>query len=310
MTDSDIQIEVAKWPEDRALIKDIRRKVFVIEQGVEPEIEWDGKDTNCTHLLARLGDDYIGTGRIAPNGHIGRLSVLTSHRDRGVGRALLQRLIDIAREQGHSIAFLNAQVQAVGFYEQYGFVEEGKVFMVAGIPHQRMELNIEHLESATDNILEQSLVHGLEDNYQALLELCYMARYSIEIFTPDLDRRLLSRGAFIQTLKGFIRISPKSRIRVLVSDPTSAIRYDHQLIELSQEFSSYIEIRKTHDDYRHLPYSYILIDGKASLYRPNASEYDAKLSLSDAPAGRKLQTEFMEIWNLSQVVPGIKRLFI
>ena len=89
-----------------------------------------------------------------------------------------------------------------------------------------------------------------------------------------------------------------------------AIRYDHLLIELSQEFSSYIQIKKTHHEHQHLPYSYILIDGKASLYRPIADEYEAHLDIKDGKEARRLQAEFIEIWNVSELVPGIKRLFI
>ncbi len=308
MNEQPLTIEIAKWPQDSATIKDLRRKVFVIEQGVEPEIEWDGRDHTCTHVLARLDGEPVGTGRIMPSGHIGRLAVLNNHRGKKIGKALLEHLIQIARQQQHEMVYLNSQVQAIGFYEQYGFIVEGKVFMVAGIPHQRMEMKLSYDDR--NNILEQEQLNGIEENYSALLELAYLARYSIDIFTPDLDRRLLSRNSFIQTLKGFIKISPKSRIRVLVTDPTMAIRYDHLLIELSQEFSSFIQIKKTHREYAHLPYSYILIDSKASLYRPLADEYEAKLDVENGKEARLLQAEFDEIWNVSELVPGIKRLFI
>ena len=308
MSEQPFTVEIAKWPQDSATIKDIRRKVFVIEQGVEPEIEWDGRDHTCTHVIARIDDEPIGTGRIMPSGHIGRLAVLNNQRGKQIGKALLELLIDIAKQQGLEEVYLNSQVQAVGFYEQYGFIVEGKVFMVAGIPHQRMEMKLTYDDGA--NILEKKQLNGLEENYAAILELAYSARHSIDIFTPDLDRRLLSRQSLMQTLKGFIKISPKSRIRVIVTDPSMAIRYDHLLIEMSQEFSSFIQIKKTHREYQHLPYSYMLVDGKASLYRPLADEYKAKLELTDSKEARQLQAEFEEIWNVSELVPGIKRLFI
>lgn len=310
MTDRTFEIRVARWPQDAALIKSIRRKVFVIEQGLEPEIEWDGKDASATHVLASVDGEYIGTGRIQASGHLGRLSVISSYRGLGIGKAMISHLLEIARAQKHELAYLNAQVHAVSFYEQFGFVVIGKVFMVAGIPHQRMELDLSHEVDDSENLLSQTSIHGLEDNYQALLELCYLARHSIDIFTTDLDRRLLSRSSFIQTLKGFIRISPKSRLRILVTDPSMAIRYDHQLIEFSQEFSTFVQIKRTHEEYRHLPYSYVLIDGKACLYRPHADQYESILTMDNAAEGRQRQAEFMEIWDLSDVVPGIKRLFI
>ena len=309
MSDESITIEIAQWPQDSATIKDIRKKVFVIEQGVEPEIEWDGKDHTCTHVLARLDGEPVGTGRIQPNGHIGRLAVLASQRGKSLGKSMLEQLIRVAEEQGHEHVFLNSQVQAVGFYEHFGFIVEGTVFMVAGIPHQRMEMKLSESKQE-DDILAKSKLSGIEENYAAILELTYSARHTIEIFTPDLDRRLLSRQSLIQTLKGFIKVSSKSQLRIIVTDPSTAIRYDHLIIELSQEFPSYVQIKKTHREYQHLPYSYIIIDGKAVLYRPIADDYEAQLDIKDGREARRLQAEFNEIWSVSDIVPGIKRLFI
>ena len=309
MTEESMTIEIARWPQDSAIIKDIRRKVFVIEQGVEPEIEWDGKDHTCTHIIARLAGEPVGTGRVQPNGHIGRLAVLASQRGKSLGKLILQQLIQVSQQQGHSAVFLNSQVQAVGFYEHFGFIVEGKVFMVAGIPHQRMEMKLSSVNQS-DNILEQTELSGIEENYAAILELVYSARHTIEIFTPDLDRRLLSRQSLIQTLKGFIKVSSKSQLKIIVTDASTAIRYDHLMIELSQEFPSFIQIKKTHHEYQHLPYSYIIIDGKAVLYRPLADDYKAKLDIQDGKEARRLQAEFNEIWNVSDIVPGIKRLFL
>jgi len=302
-------IEVATWPDDRTNIKSIRRKVFVIEQGVDSKIEWDGKDSQCLHVLAYHNDEIIGTGRMQANGHIGRLAVLSNWRGRGVGKGMVSALIQAA-QRDHNFVYLNAQVQAIGFYESFGFVADGAVFMEAGIPHQRMELHFREAISNEDLSLEIKDHHGIEDNYQALIELCSSARRSIDIFTPDLDRRMLSRGRFINVLKEFIKISPKSRVRALVHQPAIPIRYDHRLIELSQDYSSYIQLRETNPEYNHYPYSYVLVDAKAYLYRPHAAEYSATLEFTDNVRARHLHNEFDEIWNLSDSISGIKRLFI
>jgi predicted GNAT family N-acyltransferase len=79
----------------------------------------------------------IGTGRLLPDGHIGRMAVLADWRGKGVGRALLERLLEEARLQSCALA-LHAQTHASGFYRRFGFVEEGPEFMEAGIPHRTM----------------------------------------------------------------------------------------------------------------------------------------------------------------------------
>lgn len=132
------QVRTASWYEDRALLRDLRHRVFVVEQGVPEELEWDDADVDCTHVLAL--DEHkqpIGTGRLLPDGQIGRMAVVPEWRRRGVGSAILEFLLDRARERGLAV-YLNAQTHAIGFYSQHGLVAQGGEFMDAGIPHRRM----------------------------------------------------------------------------------------------------------------------------------------------------------------------------
>jgi predicted GNAT family N-acyltransferase len=141
MTDARFQIRIARWPEDAEALAQVREQVFVLEQGVPPELEWDGRDVEALHLLAEdtMGCP-IGTARLLPGGHIGRMAVLPSWRRRGVGRALLKGLLAACRERGESLPHLNAQLTAVAFYRRLGFIPEGAEFTDAGIPHQHMLL--------------------------------------------------------------------------------------------------------------------------------------------------------------------------
>lgn len=117
----------------------IREQVFVMEQGVPPDLEYDGIDPHCTHALAvDAKGQAIGTGRLLPDGHIGRMAVLPPWRDQGVGGALLETLMHEARVRHMDRVMLNAQQAAVGFYQRFGFTEVGETFMEAGIPHQAM----------------------------------------------------------------------------------------------------------------------------------------------------------------------------
>lgn len=137
----DYTIRPASWQEDREALMAIRECVFMREQSVPAELEWDGEDETALHLLATDNSDRpLGTARMLADGHIGRVAVLSRCRHQGIGRALMLRLLQEARRQGHRRVFLDAQVGALGFYERLGFVAEGDIFMDAGIPHRHMQL--------------------------------------------------------------------------------------------------------------------------------------------------------------------------
>lgn len=136
------RIELMSWEEARAHAAPIRFEVFVNEQRVPAEIELDDADRDCLHVIAFEGQAAVGTGRLLPDGHIGRMAVLKGHRSRGVGAAMLKRLIHAARERGDREVALSAQVHAVAFYRAHGFVEEGGVYEEAGIAHQAMRLSL------------------------------------------------------------------------------------------------------------------------------------------------------------------------
>ena len=134
-----IRIEVMSWDEARAKASPIRFTVFVEEQRVPIEIEWDDQDAGSLHALAYSGaGDAVATGRLLPDGHIGRMAVLKEWRGKGVGAAILNRLIEVAQERGDQEIELFAQTHALEFYRRYGFVENGEIFEEAGIPHQAM----------------------------------------------------------------------------------------------------------------------------------------------------------------------------
>ena len=134
-----VRIEVMSWDEAHERASPIRFTVFVEEQRVPIEIEWDDQDATSLHALAYSdAGDAIATGRLLPDGHIGRMAVLKESRGKGVGGAILERLISVARKRGDQQIELFAQTHALAFYRAYGFVEHGEVFEEAGIPHQAM----------------------------------------------------------------------------------------------------------------------------------------------------------------------------
>jgi predicted GNAT family N-acyltransferase len=136
MNQPSIAIAVGDWARLRDDASAVRHEVFVIEQQVPPEIEMDEFDAVCVHAVAYdENGQVLGTGRLLPDGHIGRMAVHRRARGKGVGARLLQALVEAGHAKGHRKLILNAQTHARGFYEGQGFVVEGEVFMEAGIPH-------------------------------------------------------------------------------------------------------------------------------------------------------------------------------
>ena len=135
------RVREVDWGTHGQALSSLRRTVFVEEQGVAEDEEWDGADSDCRHFLADDGDGRpIGTARLMRSGQIGRMAVLQQRRGQGIGARLLELAVDAARTANYPCVFLHAQSHAVGFYERAGFEVTGKSFMEAGIEHREMTL--------------------------------------------------------------------------------------------------------------------------------------------------------------------------
>jgi predicted GNAT family N-acyltransferase len=132
-------ISEARLPRDLPAIHGIRRQVFIEEQGIPAQLEWDGRDDICRHVLASNQRRIpIGTGRLDPEGRIGRMAVLQPWRMHGIGTVLLDALLTQARVLGHREVVVHAQCSVAGFYRKAGFREKGRHFREAGIEHLKM----------------------------------------------------------------------------------------------------------------------------------------------------------------------------
>lgn len=134
-----IRIILGNWATLQPIAQAIRYEVFVTEQNIPVELEWDDMDALCLHAVAYDEQGQaIGTGRLLPDGHIGRMAVKKIARGTGTGGAILQALMDAAQKRGDAAVMLNAQSQVEPFYARYGFTREGAEFFEAGIPHIHM----------------------------------------------------------------------------------------------------------------------------------------------------------------------------
>jgi predicted GNAT family N-acyltransferase len=134
-----VRLTLGDWATQRRDAQTIRYEVFVQEQQVPVELEWDDMDAVCVHALAY--DDAgnaLGTGRLLPDGHVGRMAVRKPARGAGIGSLILEALMQEAKKRGDRAVELHAQLHAEAFYRRFGFVREGEEFIEAGIPHVRM----------------------------------------------------------------------------------------------------------------------------------------------------------------------------
>ncbi|RCV54515.1 GNAT family N-acetyltransferase [Marinitenerispora sediminis] len=136
-----LSINLAESFQDRARVFVIRGAVFVAEQRVPVEEEWDDRDLDADHFLALLDGVPTGAGRLAVDGDeglLGRLAVLPEARGTGVGAALVRAIERRAAERGLRAVELHAQTHALDFYARLGYTAYGAEFMDAGIPHRHM----------------------------------------------------------------------------------------------------------------------------------------------------------------------------
>ncbi|MBA1265205.1 GNAT family N-acetyltransferase [Stutzerimonas sp. NM35] len=135
---TEIAVRIADWQQDNADLRRIRETVFVAEQSVPPELEWDGDDEEAIHFLALENGYPIGTARLLSDGQIGRVSVLRDWRGMNIGDALMRAVIAEAERRGLREQRLTAQVHATRFYERLGFEVVSEEFLEAGLPHVDM----------------------------------------------------------------------------------------------------------------------------------------------------------------------------
>ena len=138
-----IELSITSWAEAQSLVKPLRYQVFVIEQKVPEDMEWDDFDEIAWHAIVTADNQTIGTGRLIMNDRIakiGRMAVQSSRRNQGIGKSILNALIQAAKEKGAQECILHAQTHAIAFYAKEDFEPHGPIFDEAGIPHVEMRL--------------------------------------------------------------------------------------------------------------------------------------------------------------------------
>jgi predicted GNAT family N-acyltransferase len=302
---ADFRVDPADYEVDFKDLRAIRETVFVVEQQVPLDLEWDDLDPRCQHVIARDREHRpIGTGRLTPEHKIGRMAVLKEWRGKGVGEALLQALIDEARRLGWNEVSLHAQASAIGFYEKFAFQPEGERFQEAGIEHQAMRLSIAPL-SATGRPAapargpSQAPVefHDHEQAVEFTRLTILAARREILIYTRDLDPAIYGNALVVEALKEFAIAGRGGVVQLLIQDPTEIEHQSHPLLLLAQRLPSVFEFRAPVDlEDLQYPSAFVVNDRDGFCFRTLGSRYDGECSPAQPARNRQLHEFFERIW--------------
>jgi predicted GNAT family N-acyltransferase len=142
--ENNLKVEVVKWIDEYDSLTMIREKVFIEEQKVTPQLEWDGMDEKAIHFLVFNDKAAIGCARaivIKDHMQLGRMAVLKEYRGQGIGSALLEKAMTIAKLNQLSAIYISAQCHAINFYKKFGFEVTSDIYLDAEIPHRDMTLD-------------------------------------------------------------------------------------------------------------------------------------------------------------------------
>ncbi len=321
MSDPEFTIREAAWPEDRTLLRQVREPVFVEEQGVPLEMEWDDDDIMAYHLIALDRQQRpIGTARLLGSGQIGRMAVLPDWRRRGVGHALLSGLLARAEAVGPPKLFLHAQTAAEGFYAKAGFTPVGKVFLEADIPHRKMvlqrgegsegeaslELDLPQLGETVDLFH----LHQPEEHLIHAAGMLRQARRDMALYTVDLDPPVFDQPPFIEAFKALALRSRFSRLRILLADPTLVLQRGHRLIELAQRLPSVIEIRRPGEAYQDHLENFLLVDDCGYLHRKSLESHTGIACYHNRHRVNRLMAIFDDAWENATPERELARLHL
>ena len=319
MIPNDFTVTIADWSNDadREACKAVREQVFIGEQQVASEDEWDEFDEKSRHVLARDAQGQpVGTGRLTPNAMIGRMAVVRDWRGRQVGAVMLDTLIEQARALAYPSVEIHAQVQAVPFYAGFGFTAFGDEYDECNIRHVSMRLDLPPLQAPpraappprpdVRNVAVESREQAMEET----LALIAAARRDLYIYTRDLDPALLDTEVALDALKR-LAIGGHAAIRIIVQEPQQPLRRGHRLVALTQRLSSVFAVRTpVQDSDLQYPSAFLLNDRHGFYFRTLGNRFEGE-AINYAPGRHAQLLEFFrQVWERSESSEELRQLAI
>lgn len=320
MIDERFRIELASWESDQPALRAVREQVFIVEQKVPEDEEFDDLDPRSVHALAFDAEGRpIATGRLTPEHKIGRMAVLAEWRGKGVGDAILRVLLEQARAMGYPELALHSQVHAIPFYAKHGFVAEGAEFDECGIAHRLMRLSLapRDMSPALGKKLgaaPESRVVDVETLAQARAitdELIGAARHKLWIYTRDLDRLLYDRNEALDAIKRVALAGRGAQVLILCHEAGDAVRDGHRLLKLAARLSSFIQLRRpVTDEDRQYPSAFLLNDTGGFFLRTLGSRFEGEAETHAPGRQRTLLNYFEQVWNRAEPDIELRQLSV
>ena len=321
----DVHVVPVDWSSHSEALRAIRGAVFIEEQGVPKNLEWDGEDDVCDHFMAiNAAGQRLGCGRLMPSGKIGRMAVLPEYRGQGIGQQILAAAIARASELGLRRVTLHAQAAVVDFYRKAGFLPEGGEFTEAGIPHQAMALELPIPFEAQEHVprlevraeaapaaaagAEFRQFDGESATASGLVDFLAGPSRTVRIYSQELDHALFDRADVTDALSAFVRHGPPARLHILIHSSSSIVSRGHQLLELARRLDSKIEIRKVPGELATDRASFVLADEQGYFLLPDHREYQAMANAFDPVQTERLAERFDYLWDRSEADPDLRVL--
>ena len=320
------------WSSHGTELSRLRTKVFVEEQGVPQEEEWDLEDEHCVHFLAvnEVGH-YLGCARLLDSGQIGRMAVLQEHRGHGIGAQLLEAAVQEGIARGMERLFLHAQTYAEPFYQRGGFVRCGGEYLEVGIPHVPMEMKLpiafdgSPTDSPVRTATHQAERAGSSDSRdsavsipvtfdtivaarEGLIEVAQAARRHVRILSPYLDHALFNDQAFIDVLSAFARSAPRCQVQMMIMSSKLIVQRGHDLVELARRLDEKIELRLLEEQINPETSSLTVFDHQGYWLLPSYEVYAGVYDLNNPVATRRLTETFDQAWARSKPDPELRLL--
>jgi predicted GNAT family N-acyltransferase len=304
--DHTVHIETVAWEQQRETLRNLRGTVFIQEQQVPQDVEWDDQDADATHFLISSDNTPIGCGRLLADGKVGRMAILPEQRRRGIGAQLLAHILEAGKARGLRRLYLHAQTHALPFYEACGFIAQGDIFSEAGIEHQAMEVELNY--SGFNQFI--SGVTYPQPFARLAIELAITADRELRIFSPSLDHDIFDNPDMADALSQLARRSRLSRVRILVTDWRPLVARGHRLVTVAQRLSSIVQIQEISNHPEAPADTFLVRDLNGTLYNPGEADRNGFFEPDSRASARRFIDRFDLLWHKSQPHPELRILGI